>query len=87
MEDNITTRHADLRLMQRAGEFDKSMTEVWEAGIPCEVKGRSYDEARLCPEYDVVLLMQNEKIITVLSVSKDVTVDGEGFQSYLDSRI
>lgn len=83
MDDEIATRHADLRLMQRAREFDKSMTELWESGVDCEVKYKGYDSARVVPSHDIVMLKQDGKIVTILEADHNVTVEGEKFQDYL----
>lgn len=84
MIDEFSTRHGDLRLLQRANAIDKSMTEVWEEATPCEVKYHGYDEARVSAEYDIVLLMENDRIVTCLDSTHNVTVDGENFESFLD---
>lgn len=85
--DKFATHHGDLRLMERSGQLDKSMTEVWQESIPCEVKYRGYDEARVSAEYDLVLLKQNGRIITVLPETYNVTIDGNDFEQYMDSVI
>lgn len=84
MRDRFGSRHGELRLMQRTSDIDVPMTEVWEEAVPCEVKYHSYDEARVSPEYDIVLLKQDGRIVTCLNATYNVTVDGEDFQSYLD---
>jgi len=83
MDDKIATSHADLRLLQRAREFDKSLTELWEDGIECEVKYQSYDTARVIPSREIVLLMQDRQIVTVLDDVHNVTVSGERLQDYI----
>ena len=87
MRDELSTYHGDLRLMQRAREFDKTMTEVWEEAVPCEVKYHGYDEARVSPEYDVVLLKENDQIVTLLSDTHNVTIKGRDFETYLDEAL
>lgn len=87
IRDEIGTEHADLRLMQRARELDKTLTEVWEDGIQCEVSYHGYDEARVSPEYDLVLLKENDKIVTVIPGSYNVTVKGDNFEEYMDSAL
>jgi len=79
MRDKISTTHSDLRLIQRAREFDKPMTEVWEQAVPCEVKYHGYDEARVSAEYDIVLLKEDSKIVTCLNNTHNVTVAGQDF--------
>jgi hypothetical protein len=83
MDDKFGTLHADLRLMQRAREFDKSLTELWDSGVECEVKYHGYDEARVIPSHDIVMLVENNKVITILDDLHHVTVEGEDFQDYL----
>jgi hypothetical protein len=83
MRDKIGTHHADLRLLQRTREFNDSLTELWQEGIACEVKYQTYDEARVVPSENVVLLMEDERLITVLDNTHNVTIDGENFQDYL----
>lgn len=87
MDDKLSTHHSDLRLMQRAREFDKSITEVWRDSVPCEVRYHGYDEARVSTEYDVVLLMENGQIVTVLDNTYNVTVKGVEFQEYLEGAL
>lgn len=87
MRDDMSTRHSDLRVMQRMREFDKTMTELWEEGIDCEVKYHGYDEARVLPEYDVVMLKQDGKIITVLQDTYNVSVEGQDLEQYLGSAL
>lgn len=84
MRDELATEHAGLRLMQRAREMDKSLTEVWDGAIECEVSYHGYDEARVSPEYDIVLLKEDGKIITCLPETYNVTVDGQNFEDYID---
>jgi len=87
MQDDIATAHADLRLMQRIHEMDRTMTELWDTGIPCEVKYKHYDEARIVPEESMVMLMIDGKIVTVLDDMQDVTVDDDDVASYIDGVI
>ena len=87
MKDELATNHSSLRLMQRAQEFDKSMTEVWDEAIECEVKYHGYDEARVSPEHDVVLLKENGRIVTLIPETYNVTIDGDDFEDYLDNSL
>jgi len=87
MRDEFATRHGDLRLMQAANGVDKSMTEVWMDAIPCEVSGHGYDEARISPEHEIVLLKENDRIITCLRGTHGVTIEGDNLESYLDGAI
>lgn len=87
MDDKLGTRHSDLRVMQRIGRLDKTATELWDEGIDCEVKYHGYDEARVIPQYDVVMLKENNQIVTVLQDTHNVTVEGEKLEGYLDSAI
>lgn len=87
MRDDISSLHADLRLMQRSGQIDLSMTELWEESIPCDVKYHSYDEARVSAEHDIVLLKENGQIVTVLPETYNVTIDGERFETFIDGVI
>lgn len=87
MRDEFATRHGDLRLMQRANQIDKPMTEVWKEAVPCEVKYHGYDEARVSAEHDIVLLMENDRIVTCLNSTHNVTVEGEDFEEFLDGAI
>lgn len=83
----VATEHASLRLMQRAGELDKSVLEVWENSIPCEVSHHGYDEARVSPEYDLVFLKEGGKIVTAIPETYNVTIEGQDFEQYLDSAL
>jgi len=83
MNDSIGTSHAELRLMQRTGDLDTTLSEAWDEGIPCEVEGHGYEEARVNPSHDVALLMQNGKIITVLDDTSQVSIDWQYLQEYL----
>lgn len=85
MKDGFTTRHGDLRFMERTGEFDRSVRDVWNDGIPCEVKYHGYDEARVCPEHGVVLLAKNGRVITVLYTEPlEITVEPNYLEEYLE---
>lgn len=83
MDDKLGTSHADLRLLQRAREFDKSLTELWDEGIECEVKYQSYDTARVIPSREIVLLMQDGQIVTILDDVHNVTLKEEQVQDYI----
>jgi len=83
MDDKFGTLHADLRLMERAREFDKSLTELWDEGVECEVAYHGYDEARVVPSHEIVMLVENDKVVTILDDLHNVTVEGEKFQDYL----
>jgi len=83
MDDKLGTSHADLRLLQRAREFDKSLTELWDEGIECEVKYQSYDTARVIPSRAIVLLMQDGQIVTILDDVHNVTLKEEQVQDYI----
>lgn len=83
IDDKFSTEHSELRLMERAREFDKSLTELWDEGVECEVAYHGYDEARVIPSHDIVMLVENGKVITILDNLHNVTVDGENFQEYL----
>jgi len=87
MRDEIGTRHGDLRLLQRAREIDRPMTEVWEEAVPCEVKHHGYDEARVSAEHDIVLLKVDDRIVTCLNGTHNVTVKGKDFESFLDDAV
>lgn len=87
MRDDLATEHSELRLMQRAREFDKSITEVWEESIPCELKYHGYDEARVHPEEELVFIKEGEKIVTCLPETHNVTIEGQDFEQYLDRKI
>lgn len=87
MEDKFGTEHANLRLLQRAREFDKSLTELWDSGVECQVKYQSYDEARVVPSHGIVMLVENNKVITILDDLHNVTVEGQQFQEYLGGAI
>jgi hypothetical protein len=73
--------------MQRAREFDKSMTELWEEGIECEVSYHSYDEARVVPSHNVVMLVKDDTVTTILDDLHNVTVEGQNFQEYLNESL
>lgn len=83
MRDKFGTAHADLRLLQRAREFDKSLTELWEKGIECEVKYHSYDKARVVPSHNIALLVKDNQVITILDDLHNVTVEGNDLEAYL----
>lgn len=83
MKDELASGHAELRLMQRARQFDRTMTELWDEGVSCEVKYKSYDEARLVPSEQVVLLKKDNTVTTVIDDLHDVTVNGSNMQEYL----
>jgi hypothetical protein len=83
MKDEFATEHAEFRLMQRAREFDKSMTELWDEGVECEVKFHSYDEARVLPSREVVMLVEDGNVVTILNDLHNVTIKGEQLQDYL----
>jgi hypothetical protein len=87
MRDEIASQHADLRLMQRAQTLDESVTEVWESAIECEVAYHGYDEARVSPEHDIVLLKEDGQIVTCLNETHNVTIDGDSLESYLAAAI
>lgn len=87
MRDEFATEHADLRLMQRAQELDKPMTEVWEESIPCEVKYRGYDEARVYAEEGLVLIKEDGRIVACLPEAHNVTIDGDDFEEYMSDAI
>lgn len=77
MDDGLTTNHADLRKMMRT-DTDKSMTELWDEGFPCEVKHRFYDEARCNIFEDIVLLKNDGQVSTILyRESEEVTIKGD----------
>jgi len=84
MDDSLSTHHADLRLMERTGDMDVSMSELWQGGIPCNVEGHGYDEARVSPSHDVVMLMQGGRVVTILDNTHDVSIDYTEIQDYLD---
>jgi len=83
MNDKLSTRHGDLRLLQRAREFDKSMTELWDESIQCEVSYHGYDEARVSPEHDLVLLKEGGRIVTLIPETYNVTIEGDDFEEYM----
>lgn len=87
MDDKFGTLHADFRLLQRAREFDKSLTELWEQGVECEVKYHGYNEARVIPSHDIVMLVENRKVITILDDLHNVTLKGDEFQDYLEENL
>jgi hypothetical protein len=87
MRDELATEHAGLRLMQRARELDKSLTEVWDEAIECEVSYHGYDEARVSPEHDIVLLKENGRIVTCLPETYNVTIDGQNFEEYIGANL
>lgn len=83
MRDEFGTLHADFRVLQRTHEFDKTLTELWDEGVPCEVNHHGYDEARVLPSHEIVMLVENGKVVTVLNDLHNVTVEGDDFQDYL----
>lgn len=87
MRDEFATRHGDLRLMERARELDKTMTELWDESIECEVKYHGYDEARVSPEYDLVLLKEDGRIVTLIPETYNVTVEGDDFEQFMDNAL
>lgn len=85
MEDAFASAHADLRLMQRTGDLDISMSELWDGAIPCDIKGHGYDEARVSPSHDVVMLMVEGRVVALLDKTHDVSIDYTDLQGYLDN--
>lgn len=83
MRDELATGHGDLRLMQRAQDLDKTMTELWDESIECEVKYHGYDEARVSPEYNLVLLKEDGRIVTLIPETYNVTIEGDDFEDFL----
>lgn len=83
MDDKFGSLHADLRLLQRTHEFDKTLTELWEEGVECDIKYHGYDEARVVPSRGIVMLVEDDKVVTVLDDLHNVTIEGENFQDYL----
>ena len=79
----IASEHAKFRLMQRANELDKSVLDVWQESIPCEVSNHGYDEARVSPEYDLVLLKEDGRIVTLIPETYNVTIEGDDFEDFL----
>lgn len=88
MKDELASDHSGFRLMQRAGTIDRTMTELWDDGVPCDVKYHGYDAARVCPEYGVVLLMDDGTVTTVLNTEPlELTVEQDYLEEYLDRSI
>lgn len=83
LDDKFSTEHSELRLMQRAREFDKSLTELWQEGVECEVAYHGYDEARVVPSRGIVMLVENNQVVTILDDLHNVTVEGKDFQDFL----
>ncbi len=83
LDDKFSTEHSELRLMQRAREFDKSLTELWQEGVECDVKYHGYDEARVVPSRGIVMLVENNQVVTILDDLHNVTVEGKDFQDFL----
>ncbi len=83
LDDKFSTEHSELRLMQRAREFDKSLTELWQEGVECEVAYHGYDEARVVPSRGIVMLVENNQVVTILDDLHNVTVKGKDFQDFL----
>jgi len=81
------TRHADLRLMERTGSIEPSLSEVWGESVPCEVKHRGYDQARVSPEYELVLLKSDGQIVTCIPETYNVTIKGRDFEEYLEGAL
>ena len=81
------TNHADLRLIQRTGSIEPSLTEVWDNAVPCEVAYRAYDEARVSPQYELVLLKSDGQIVTCIPETYNVTIKGKNFEEYLESSL
>jgi len=88
MMDERVSDHAHLRFLQRTGEREKPLSDVWESSVPCDVKHHGYDEARVSPEYDVVMLQADGRIVTVLySGPLDVSVGPDHLEEYLESSL
>lgn len=86
--DERVSDHSELRFLQRTGEREKSLSEVWEMAVPCDVRHHGYDEARISPEYEVVMLQSDGKIVTVLySDPLDVSVEPNYLEEYLERSI
>lgn len=79
MKDNFASDHAALRRLQRGDcDNDRTLTEVWDEAVPCEVKYKSYDEARIDFIEDLILLRKDDEIVTVLNRGgEDVTIEVE----------
>lgn len=73
--------------MQRTRDLDKTMTELWDESIPCEVKYHGYDEARVSPEYGLTILKEGDRIVTVLPETHNVSIEGQDFEAYMDSAL
>jgi hypothetical protein len=84
MKDEFGSLHADFRLLQRTHEFDKSLTELWDEGITCEVKHHGYDEARVVPSHEIALLVEDGQVVTVLDSLHNVTIEDKELDTYLD---
>lgn len=66
------THHFDLRWVSRTKDFDiDSLLSAWEESEPVDVKDRSYTEARLNETHDVILIVQNDAITTVLHADSE----------------
>ena len=86
--DERVSDHSELRFLQRTGEREKSLSEVWESSVPCDVKHHGHDEARVSPEYEVVMLQSDGRIVTVLySEPLDVSIESEYLEEYLERNI
>lgn len=61
--------HARLRFMQRTGHVEFSLRQAWQDGLPVEVDGHNYQQARYDDLLDVVLLARDGVLTTVLKAT------------------
>lgn len=60
------TQHFDLRLLSRTGTLDYDPKQMWDDGIPVEVEGHVYSEARYDAAHDLLLLRKGDGLVTGL---------------------
>lgn len=66
-EEPYATDHFHLRWFSRTNDFrSDALHSAWRDSIEVHVEGRTYDEARLHEEHNVILLAKDGAIQTVL---------------------
>ncbi|MFC7233415.1 hypothetical protein ACFQMM_22395 [Saliphagus sp. GCM10025308] len=68
--------HAKLRFMQRTGIVEFSLRQAWQSGLPVDVDGQDYHQARYDELLDVVLLARDGVLTTVLNATHLEVTEG-----------
>lgn len=68
--------HVRLRFVQRTGTTEFSLRQSWQDGLPVDVDGHHYHQARYDNLLDVVLLARDGVLTTVLEAAHlEIEVD------------